>query len=123
MAKKIPADAAEIIEVAPRTIRRWRARLEEHGYDELRDRRRGKPSERRVPLETCERVLALYQERYFDLSVRRFHEAGRRPRHQAQLQLGQASAAGRRPGSTAGQARAAPQAPSAAADRGCPEFR
>ena len=75
MAKKISwAAAAEIIGVEPRTMRRWQARLEEHGYDGLRDRRRGKPSERRVPLATCEEVLRLYQERYFDLSVRHFHE-------------------------------------------------
>jgi len=75
MAKRITwTDAAEIIGVTPRTMRRWRERLEEHGYDGLRDRRKGKQSPRRVPLQTCEQVLALYQERYFDLNVRHFHE-------------------------------------------------
>jgi hypothetical protein len=34
----------------------------------------GKRSIHRVPMETAEKVLALYQERYFDLSVRHFHE-------------------------------------------------
>jgi transposase len=46
MAKKISwLSAAEIIGVTPRTMRRWRERLQEHGYDGLRDRRRGKPSQ------------------------------------------------------------------------------
>jgi transposase len=75
MAKKITWwQAAEIIGVTDRTMRRWRERLEEHGYDGLADRRKDKPSFRRVPLETCEEVLRLYQEKYFDLSMRHFHE-------------------------------------------------
>ena len=60
--------AAEIIGVTPRTMRRWRERLERHGYNGLRDRRNGKSSPRRVPLKTCEEVLRLYQEEYFDNS-------------------------------------------------------
>src|SRR6266852_4049177 len=67
-------EAAEIIGVSDRTMRRWRERLEEHGYDGLTDRRKGKRSQRRVPVKTCEEVLRLYQERYFDLSTRHFHE-------------------------------------------------
>jgi transposase len=75
MAKKISwVAAAEIIGVTPRTMRRWRQRLEEDGYDGLRDRRRGKVSRRRVPLATVEKVLELYQDKYFDLSVLHFHE-------------------------------------------------
>jgi transposase len=75
MAKKITWwQAAEIIGVTDRTMRRWRERLEGHGYDGLADRRKGKPSLRRVPLQTCEEVLRLYQEKYFDLSIRHFHE-------------------------------------------------
>jgi transposase len=52
MAKRISwLSAAEIIGVTPRTMRRWRERLEEQGYDGLRDRRKGKTSQRRVALE------------------------------------------------------------------------
>src|SRR5271170_63573 len=40
----------------------------------LLDRRRGKPSRRRVPLATVEKVFALYREKYFDLNVQHFHE-------------------------------------------------
>jgi transposase len=75
MAKRISwLAAAEIIGVTPRTMRRWRERLEQHGYDGLRDRRHGKTSPRRVPLATCQQVLRLYRERYYDLNVRHFHE-------------------------------------------------
>ena len=75
MAKKISwADAGEIIGVTERTMRRWRERLEEHGYDGLADRRKGRPSPKRVALKVCEEVLRLYQERYADFNVRHFHE-------------------------------------------------
>jgi transposase len=67
-------EAAEMIGVSCRTMRRWRERLEKHGYDGLTGRRKGKRSQRRVAVKTCEEVLRLYQERYFDLSVRHFHE-------------------------------------------------
>jgi len=75
MAKKISWwEAAEIIGVTDRTMRRWRERLEEHGYSGLADRRKNKPSEKRVPLATAEEVLRLYQETYYDLNIRHFHE-------------------------------------------------
>jgi len=75
MAKKISwVAAAEIIGVTPRTMRRWRERMEEHGYSGLADRRKGKASFRRVPLKTVEEVLRLYQEKYYDLNVRHFVE-------------------------------------------------
>jgi transposase len=75
MAKRIRWwDAAEIIGVTDRTMRRWRERLESEGYSGLVDRRKGKPSDRRVPLGKVEEVLRLYQETYFDLNIRHFHE-------------------------------------------------
>ena len=66
--------AAEVIGISDRQMRRWRLRWEKFGYDGLLDRRRGRPSSRRVPLELAERVLALYREEYFDFNVRHFHE-------------------------------------------------
>ena len=75
MAKRMSwADAAEIIGVTTRTMRRWKERLEAHGYSGLMDRRKGKPSRLRVPLATAEEVLRLYQSTYHDLNVRHFHE-------------------------------------------------
>src|SRR3981081_234615 len=66
--------AAEILGISDRHMRRWRERYEEEGYNGLFDRRCGKPSSRRVPVATVERVFALYREKYFDLSVQHFHE-------------------------------------------------
>jgi len=75
MAKKITWwQAAEILGISDRHMRRWRERYVEEGYNGLLDRRRGKPSRRRVPLATVEKVFALYRERYFDLNVQHFHE-------------------------------------------------
>src|SRR5260370_34861604 len=75
MAKKIRWwEAAEIIGVTDRTMRRWRERLETDGYSGLVDRRKGQPSDKRVPLATAEEVLRLFQETYFDLNMRHFHE-------------------------------------------------
>jgi transposase len=75
LAKRITwGQAAEIIGISDRSMRRWRERYEEHGYDGLFDRRRGKPSPKRVALEKAEEVLRLYQEKYADLNVRHFHE-------------------------------------------------
>jgi transposase len=76
--------AAEIIGVTDRTMRRWRERLEAEGYSGLTDRRRGKPSSQRIPLATAEEVLRLYRELYFDLNVRHFHEK-LREEHDIQL--------------------------------------
>jgi transposase len=75
LAKKITWwQAAEILGISDRQVRRWKLRYEEEGYDGLYDRRRGKPSPRRVPVETVEKVLGLYREKYSDLNVRHFHE-------------------------------------------------
>lgn len=75
MAKKINwIQAAEILRITPRQMRRWLRRYEVYGYDGLYDHRRGRPSPRRVPVETVQQVLGLYQERYYDLNVRHFHE-------------------------------------------------
>ena len=67
--------AAEIIGISDRQMRRWSSRYEQYGYDGLFDRRRGgELSPRRVPLRTVEKVLGLYQEKYFDFNVWHFHE-------------------------------------------------
>jgi transposase len=85
MAKSITWwQAAEIIGITDRQMRRWHGRYREHGYDGLLDRRLGKPSPKRVPLAVVEQVFALYREKYFDLNVRHFHEK-LREKHQIQL--------------------------------------
>ena len=85
MAKKISWwEAAEIIGVTDRTMRRWRERLERDGYTGLVDRRQAKPSDKRVPVAQVEEVLRLYREEYFDLNLRHFHEK-LKDQHQIQL--------------------------------------
>ena len=75
MARKITWwQAAEIIGINERTMRRWKERYEEEGYDGLFDRRLGKPSPKRVPVKTVQEVLRLYQAEYHDFSVRHFQE-------------------------------------------------
>src|SRR5260370_10839164 len=75
MGKKITWwQAAEIIGISDRHMRRWRERYEEFGDDGLFDRRRGQPAPRRVPLARVEQVLGLDRERYHDLKLRHFHE-------------------------------------------------
>jgi transposase len=75
MAKKITwIEAAEIAGMSVRNMQRKRQAYQDYGYDGLFDQRRGKRSYHRVPMETAERVLALFQQKYFDFSVRHFHE-------------------------------------------------
>jgi len=69
---------ADVIGLSPRTVRRWRARLEQFGVPGLLDRRRRTPSPRRVPLGELQRVLRLYRERYQGFNVRHFHQLARR---------------------------------------------
>jgi transposase len=67
-------EAAEILGVTDRTMRRWRERMEQDGYGGLYDYRRNQPSPKRLPVAMLEKVLKLYQEKYFDLNIRYFHE-------------------------------------------------
>ena len=74
MAKKLTWwEAAEIMGVTDRTMRRWRERIQEGGYTSLYDRRRH-PSPKRIAMEQAQHVLSLYQEKYSDFNVRHFHE-------------------------------------------------
>jgi hypothetical protein len=85
MAKKISwLAAAEIAGVCDRTMRRMREGYQQFGYTGLMDRRKGKQSSHRVPMETAEEVLRLYREVYFDLNIRHFHEK-LREEHQIEL--------------------------------------
>ena len=45
--------AAGIIGISGRQMRRWKRRYDEHGYDGLYDRRRKLPSPRKIPMETA----------------------------------------------------------------------
>src|SRR5262249_25843205 len=90
MAKQITWwQAAEILGVTPRTIRRMKRNWRRAGFDGLYDHRHHRPSPKRVPVKTLEKVLELYRDKYSDFNVRHFHEKlGRRTRYSLQLYLG-----------------------------------
>ena len=85
MAKKLTwIEAAEIAGMSVRHMQRKRQAYIDFGYTGLADHRRGKTSYHRIPMATAETVLALYQESYFDLNVRHFHEK-LREEHQIEI--------------------------------------
>ena len=57
-----------------RTFYRKRQRFAEDGEAGLVDRRIGKISARRVPVDEAMRVIALFETEYFDFTVKHFHE-------------------------------------------------
>src|SRR5260370_39057614 len=67
-------EAAEIIGVSDRTMRRWRERYQEGGYDGLYDRRKRRASPKWIAMKTPEKGLQLDREKYFDFNGRHFHE-------------------------------------------------
>ena len=67
-------EAAELLGVSERTFRRWTRRYEEEGEAGLLDRRLGKASGKRVPVDRAEEVERLYRERYPGFTVKHFHE-------------------------------------------------
>ena len=71
-------DAADLLGISERQLRRWRERYEEEGLDGLIDRRLGKPSPKRVPQAERKRMLDLYRGGYRGWSVKHFHEHLRR---------------------------------------------
>ena len=67
------AEAAEILGVSERTFRRWRDRFEAEGAEGLYDRRLGRLSARRAPVDEVARVLELFDTRYWDFTAKHFH--------------------------------------------------
>ena len=64
--------AADILQMSARHLRRIREKYEEHGYKGLLDRRRNRPSPRRAPFKQVELILSLYRKRYQGFNVRHF---------------------------------------------------
>ena len=68
------SEAAEILGMSERTFRRWRDRFDADGAEGLYDRRLGKVSGRRVPVDTMMEVLELFDTRYFDFTAKHFFD-------------------------------------------------
>ena len=66
--------AAEILGISCRQMRRWKVRYELYGYDGLYDRRRKIPGPRRISLHIAEKILKLYRDKYFDFNISHFYD-------------------------------------------------
>jgi transposase len=67
-------EAAEILGISERTFRRWRDRFAAEGAEGLYDRRLGRVSARRAPVDEVARVLDLFETRYKGFTAKHFHE-------------------------------------------------
>jgi transposase len=68
-------DAADLLGISERHFRRLRDRYEAEGAEGLIDRRRGRLSGRRAGVDKVEFVVEQFRTRYFDFTVKHFHEA------------------------------------------------
>src|SRR5207247_8889844 len=66
--------AAEILGISPRSLQRWKRRYEEHDYDGLFDRRRQRPSPKRVPMARTEKGLRLSRAQHCEFNVKQLAE-------------------------------------------------
>lgn len=66
--------AAEILGVSVRTVRRWEDRFEADGAEGLYDRRLGKLANNRVAADKVMEMLELFDTRYWDYTPKHFHE-------------------------------------------------
>jgi hypothetical protein len=84
--------AADILGIDPRSLRRWRARYAADEQLGLYDRRL-LPSPRKAPIEQVQKILRLYHETYRSFNMRHFHHliafrgAARLPRPAPALEL------------------------------------
>ena len=67
-------EAAEMLGISERTFRRWCRRFDEEGEAGLLDRRLGRPSGKRVPVDDEAEVERLYRTRYRGFTAQHFHE-------------------------------------------------
>lgn len=76
--------AADILGISARHMRRLKTRYEKGGYGGLRDYRVGKAHRRRISLKTIEELCRLKKEVYPDFSVKHFYEYAKQ-RHKLSL--------------------------------------
>jgi transposase len=74
--------AAELLGMSERHFRRLRDRYEEEGPEGIIDRRRGRVSIRRAPQDRVDWLIETYVARYFDFTVKHFHEEIAKRGHQ-----------------------------------------
>lgn len=67
-------EAADIIGVSYRTMKRWKSRYEKYGYDGIFDRRMRSPSPKQAPFSEVQTILRLYRAHYKGFNATHFHE-------------------------------------------------
>jgi transposase/ribosomal protein L31E len=67
-------EAAQILGVTDRTVRRWCARYKEKGLGGLEDRRIGKKANNAAPIDEEMELLELFKSRYSDFRVAHFYD-------------------------------------------------
>src|SRR6185295_1030172 len=67
-------EASELLGISERQFRRYRDRYEEEGLAGLADKRLGKASARRVPVDEIAWMLDQYRSQYWGWNVKHFHE-------------------------------------------------
>ncbi len=67
-------DAADLLGTSVSSFYRYRRRYEEDGAEGLADRRIGKLSSRRAPVDEVTKVLTLFKTNYYDFTAKHFHE-------------------------------------------------
>ena len=67
-------EAASILRISPRQMRRLKEEYERFGARFLVDKRVGRMAWNRIPLEDVKNLCWLYQKNYFDFNVQHFHE-------------------------------------------------
>ena len=70
--------AADLLGMSPRTVRRWRARMEKYGIEGLKDRRMLSPSGKAIKPSELADWLRLYRTRYRGFTARHFWSICRR---------------------------------------------
>jgi transposase len=66
--------AAEVLGISPRHMRRLRAEYQEYGIDALEDKRGGKPRRKRIKEQEVSLICRLKEDVYPDFSVQHFYE-------------------------------------------------
>jgi hypothetical protein len=83
--------AADVLGMSVSSFFRWRRPFEAEGIEGLADRRIGKASARRAPVDEVAKLLELFETRYFDCNV--LPRGAGRARHPARLHLDEEHAA------------------------------
>ena len=65
--------AAEILGISDRQVRRLRKKYNKSDIKSLLDARRG-PARNKIPTEFVDKICSLYRDQYFDFNVRHFYE-------------------------------------------------